>query len=462
MKQSNDESSPLLTAPIPTMIRKIGVPVAIGAFFNTMFNVVDTIYGGLISDEALAALSVAFPITFVIIALGFGFSIGVTSLVGNALGEGDRPTAQRIAIQSISLSLFVGIITTFLITAVAPPLLVILGAEDPDYQQMALDYINPLFFGAAFFLIVQALIGILNALGNALPGRNFLIAGFVLNLALNPWFIFGGLGLPALGIAGIAWATVVVQFLGCLYTGFEIARSGLITRDSLRRDWVPNLPMFGRILQQGLPNTVDIMGVSIGFFILIYYISPFGQDAVAAFGAASRIEQVALLPVLGVNTAILALTAQNNGAGKIDRIYETLRNGLTYATILMFTTMVLAIIFARPLMRLFSDDPEIIRIGVEYIRIRSLGLIPNAIFFCGANIMRGIKLPYPPLILNMLRFIALPWLFIVIFVSWLGYGLTAIWITSVVAFLIIAIVTMMITYRLMPPRPKSLDPAASV
>ncbi len=453
MTNASAPDNPLLTAPIPLMIRKIGIPVSIGAFFNTMFNVVDTIYGGLISDQALAALSLAFPITFIVLALGFGFSLGVTALIGNVLGEGDQRTAEKYGTQALVLALLVSLITTFLVIRTAPFLLETLGATDPAYKQLGLDYINPLFYGSIFFLVVQVLIGILNAQGNSLPGRNFLVGGFVLNLALNPWFIFGGLGLPPLGIAGIAWATVLVQALGCLYAGYEVIKGGLVTPKIFARDWVPHLPSFGRLSQQGLPNTIDILGVSVGFFILNYYVSPFGQDAVAALGSASRIEQVALLPVLGVNTAILALIAQNNGAGKVDRMYETLRTGLLYGVGLMIITMVLTIIFARPLMRLFTSDPEIIDIGVQYVRIRSWGLAPNAIFFAAANVFRGLKRPYLPLGWNMLRFVLLPWLFIYIYIVRLGYGLSTIWIVSLIPFIIVGLFSLIHVWWFLPPNP---------
>ncbi|MFK7803997.1 MAG: MATE family efflux transporter [Anaerolineae bacterium] len=450
LKSKQLVAAPLLTEPIPVMIRKIGIPVGIGAFFNTMFNVVDTIYGGLISDEVLAALSLSFPIAFIIIALGFGLSIGGTALIGNALGSNDRKLAQAFAVQSVAFSIFIGLITTAIILPVAPALLSFLGATDPAYRQLALNYINPLFYGAVFFLVVQALFASLNALGNTLPGRNFLIAGFFLNLLLNPWFIFGGFGLPAMGIQGIAWATVLVQFLGCIYAAYELSKAGLVTRASLKRDWVPRFEMFGRIAKQGLPNTIDVLGVSVGFFILTYYISQFGQNSVAAFGAASRIEQLALLPVLGINTAVLALVAQNNGAGNIGRVHETLRIGIRFGAILMLSTMVIVIAFARPLMMMFTSDPEIIQVGVEYIRIRSFGLIPNAIFFAASNTLRGLKRPMWPLFWSMIRFVVLPWLFIVIFVTWQGYGLTAIWVTSTAAFLIVAIGTLFTAYRLLP------------
>ena len=281
-----------------------------------------------------------------------------------------------------------------------------------------------------------------------------MVAGFFLNLVLNPWFIFGGLGLPALGIHGIAWATVAVQAIGVLYGGYEVAKSGLLTWESIRQDLRPQFSVFGRLINQGMPATIDIMGVSVGFFILNTYVSPFGQDAVAALGAGSRIEQVALLPVLGVNTAMLALVSQNNGAGKVDRIYETLYVGMRYGVGLMLTTMVLAMIFARPLMSMFTNNPVIVDIGVVYIRIRTMALAGSAIFFAGANVLRGLKRPYWPLVWNMLRFILLPWSLIVLFVVWLDYGLTAIWVVSTISFYVGAAGALYTAFQYLPPREK--------
>jgi Na+-driven multidrug efflux pump len=181
----------------------------------------------------------------------------------------------------------------------APALVTFMGATNDSYRDMALEYINPLFYGTIFFITVQMLQAILNTLGRTQPGRNFLIAGFFLNLVLDPWFIFGGFGLPAMGIMGIALATVLTQILGCFYIGYEVSRTDLISWASLRRYWRPDLGQIWRIIQQGFPNTVDTMGVSLGFFILTIFVGRFGQHAVAAMGSASRIEQVFFLPLLG-------------------------------------------------------------------------------------------------------------------------------------------------------------------
>ena len=450
--------NPLLSAPIPLMIRKIGIPVSIGAFFNTMYNVVDTIYGGLISNQALAALSISFPIYFIIVALGFGFSQGNTALIGNALGQDDTEKAQQYAVQGIGFGLIISILATIGVVQISPHLVAYMGATDPTYQQMALAYINPIFYGAIFFITVQMLMSILNALGDTKPGRNFLVAGFFLNLALDPWFIFGGFGLPAFGISGIAYATVLTQVLGCFYIGYIVSKTDLVTAVSLKKNLIPQPKVMWGIIQQGFPNMVDLMGVSLGFFVLNFFVSKFGPNAVAALGAASRLEQVALLPLLGLNVAVISLVARNNGAKQFGRVQETFQLSLIYGSGIMFVTMVLISLFARPLMGLFTEDPDIIRIGVNYVWIRNLGLIPSAIFFMSSSALRGIERPLLPLIYNIFRFVLLPWLFIIIFVQQLGFGLTSIWISSTSAFFIVAIVGYITTRRMLPkasPRDES-------
>ena len=442
--------NPLLTAPIPGLMRKIAVPVSIGAFFNTMYNVVDTIYGGLISDQALAALSISFPIYFIIIAMGFGFSQGNTALIGNALGRGQREEAQELAIQGLILGVLISAVVTVSVIWSAPAMVTFMGATDDAYRQQTLDYINPIFYGTIFFISVQMMLAILNALGQTGPGRNFLVGGFFLNLLLNPWFIFGGVGIPAMGIAGIAVATVLVQLLGCIYVGYEVWRSDLVRGENLARFWKPNFRALYRLMAQGFPNMLDTLGVSLGFFVLNYFVSWFGQDAVAALGAASRIEQVALLPLLGLNVAVLSLVARNNGANQVDRIQEVYRKSLLYGSLVMLTTTVLALVFARPLMGMFTNDAGIIQMGVDYIRIRCLGLIPNAFFFMSASAMRGVEKPFWPLVINLIRFVVLPWVLVMIFVRGFDYGLNAVWVTTTVAFFVTAAMGLFMARRLLP------------
>ncbi len=202
--------------PIPGLVRKIAVPASIGFFFNTMYNVVDTFFAGFISTDALAALSISFPVFFIIIAMGSGISQGGTALIANALGEKDQAKAHHTCVQCLSFGAFFAVALTALGLLSAPMLFQILGASG-EYLEIALDYINLILCGTLFIVIQSIANACLNAQGDTKTYRNVLIASFFLNCVLDPWFMYGGLGIPSMGIKGIALATIMIQFLGMLY-----------------------------------------------------------------------------------------------------------------------------------------------------------------------------------------------------------------------------------------------------
>ena len=193
--------NPLITDSIPKLIRRIGIPVGIGVLFNNLFQVVDTFFAGELSKDALAALALSFPIYFIIIGLGSGLGTGTSALIGNALGAGAREEAAHYAAQGLTLTALLSLATATVGIAVSPRLFEILGAtgEGVAYN---MSYITPIFQGAIFFSLVFMFHAALSAQGETRPFRNFLILGFTLIIFLDPWFIYGGFGLPAMGIAG--------------------------------------------------------------------------------------------------------------------------------------------------------------------------------------------------------------------------------------------------------------------
>lgn len=185
-------------------------------FFNTMYNVVDTFYAGLISTQAISAMSLSFIIFFTIIGLGYGFSSAITALIGNALGKNKMFLASLYAHKSILFMQLLAIVLTILGFILSPYMFMLLGASG-EYLQTALDYINIILFGSVFFMSNFALNAILVSIGDTKSYRNTLIFGFFANLVLNPLFIYGFLFIPAMGISGIALATIIIQVLNIIY-----------------------------------------------------------------------------------------------------------------------------------------------------------------------------------------------------------------------------------------------------
>ena len=395
----------LTNDPIPGLVRKIAVPASVGFFFNTMYNVVDTYFAGYISTDCLAALSISFPVFFIIVAMASGISQGGTALIANALGEKDDAKARHICFQCISFGTMFSIFLTAVGYLATPTLFRILGAEG-EYLETALQYMNWILAGTLFFVLQSIFNSCLNAQGDTKSHRNVLILGFLLNCILDPWFLYGGLGVPAMGIQGIALATIIIQFLGMLYLLYKFSKTKLWANPS------PSLlvptQIYRDIAKQGFPASFNMVTVAIGIFIITWFVSMFSDEGVAAYGIATRIEQIILLPTIGLNIAVLTLTGQNNGANKPHRIQETLQTTRKIGILMMVAGGMILYPLAEPMMRAFTDDPTVIAHGVNYLHIAALTLCSYVILFQTIYLLQGLKRPMFGLIIGLYRQILAP------------------------------------------------------
>jgi putative MATE family efflux protein len=411
--------------PIPLLIKRLAVPASVGFFFNTMYNVVDTYFAGLLSVDALAALSVSFPVFFILIAVSAGISQGATALISNALGEENIEEAKDMATQSVMFSLGIGVILMAAGFITFPFLFRVLGAEG-EYLKITLTYMNGILTGTLFFIGQSILNATLNAQGDTASYRNVLILGFILNLILDPWFMYGGMGLPAMGIRGIALATVLIQALGCVYLAWRVSISKLNYPMIFER-WKPNLKAWGQLAKQGIPASVNMMTVAAGIFVITWFISFFSKEGVAAYGIATRIEQIILLPTIGLNIAVLTLTGQNNGAGRLDRIKE-MRVFAMKAGLVMMISGGLLLFFAAPMMmKFFTDNVEVVSIGKEYLRIASFTLCSYVILFQTVFMLQGLKKPMIALWIGLYRQIVAPCVVFYLLAFGLDWKLQGIW-----------------------------------
>ena len=418
------QDSDLTRKPIPMLIRAIAVPASIGFFFNTMFNVVDTYYGGQLSTDALAALSMSFPVFFMIIALGSGIATGTTALISNAIGEGDREKASEYIGQAISFTTLIGIAMTVVGLLTSPFLFKILGAQG-QYLALGLSYMNVILLGTVFFLLIYTFNAILNAQGDARTFRNYLIGGFFLNIILDPWFMYGGFGIPEMGLPGVAWATVLIQFLGTIYVGSRAAVSEIFRVDCLQK-LVPRKTAYIEIAKQGIPASLNMMTIAVGVFVITYFISIFSKESVAAYGIATRIEQIALLPSFGLTTAALTIVGQNNGAKKFDRVRETVSKCILYGISIMTIGTVCVFCFATPLMGVFTTDQVVMSIGANYLRIAAFIFQAYIILYVSVSCLQGMKKPLYAIWVGLYRQIAAPVVIFLGLVHLMGLGIVSV------------------------------------
>lgn len=417
----------LTTGSIPAHVRAIALPSSIGLFFQTMYNVVDSFYAGQVSTTALAALGLSFPVFLLIIATSGGLARGASALIANAIGEEDEDGKRQFVCQSLSLGVVLSIALAATGFLVAPSLFRSLGASG-EYLTLATQYMNPIFAGSMFFIISSVSNAILVASGDSKTFSKVLVIGFFLNLILDPWFLYGGYGLPAMGIAGIAWATVLIQMFGSAYMLVTVLRRGLLNLKPFQQ-LLPNLQAYREISRQAIPASFSIMSVALGFFVITYFLKGYGKPTVAAFGVATRIEQIGLLPTFGLYAAIMALVGQNNGARQYTRVREAMRICNRLGLLIVLTTSTLIFLFAPQLMRVFTDDPVVIEIGIRYVHIMALIQWSYVMTSTHLAFLQAMKRPRYGFFESILRKVLLPTPFLWLFVWRLNYSVDAVWLT---------------------------------
>jgi len=426
MSNTAQDKTDLTTRPIPEVIRQVAVPSSVGFFFHTMFNVVDTWWAGRIDTQAQAALALSLPVFFIITALASGIGTGSTALMGSALGGKDRKQAALTAVQMLSFGIFVSAFLAWFGLTFSPAIFGWLGAEG-HYLDVCLAYMTPIFACNAVTVAIYLFNAVLQSQGDTASLRNVLCFTAAMNVILDPWFIHGGFGLPAMGLAGVAWSTVILQGAGAVYLAFKARRTGLIKTDG-GRNLIPRLRIYAEIAHQGFPAALNSMTIALGFFVIFRFVSGFGPEASAAYGIATRIDQIVLMPTIGLSVAALTITAQNCGAGKIDRIRENFRKNLLYGAYLLIPLSVPILIFAEPLMRIFTSDPAVIAVGAGYLRIDAFTLYGYVAIFVPTSVLQGMKRPMFAIWLGLARQVVAPFLLFTLFTQILGYPITALWL----------------------------------
>ncbi|HET6468200.1 MAG TPA: MATE family efflux transporter [Geminicoccaceae bacterium] len=451
--------------PIGQLIGAIAVPAATAMVFHTLFNAVDTWWAGRWSTTALAALALSFPVFFVVIAASAGVGQGTTALIAQALGAGDRVRARRLFAQALLLSLAIGVLVALGGWFGAAPLFELLGATGPAHDE-ALAYVIPLLLATSVFVLLAVGNALLAAQGDTRSYRNAIIVGCVLIVGLDPLLMYGWLGLPSLGVTGIAVATVLLQILQLLY----ILHRGRLT--DLGRGWRlvdlrPHGPTLRALLRMGVPASLTMLATGIGIFILTFFIARYGAEAVAAYGIAMRIEQLVLLPMIGLNAAAVTIVGQNFGAKLYLRVRAAALRVLLYGVLIM-TAGAVAVAFARaPLITLFTADPTVLEVGVRYLDVAVLIFDAYTLVILGSGILHGLKRPIFGLAVGILRQILAPLLVVPFLERTMGWGLEGIfWTIFVVSWLAAGAILLYLCWRLgglatEHPRHRATRPASA-
>jgi putative MATE family efflux protein len=394
--------------PIWELLRKVTIPASVGSLFQTFYNLVDTWFAGRISAEAIGAIAKSFPIYFVIIAVGVGIGAATNASIGNLIGEKKNNKASVLVAQSIVFAIVISIVVTLFGLNASNFLLTVMGSDTASIV-LTREYLDIIFYGTFIVMIQISLNGTLNAQGDTKSYRNVLIFSFFLNIILNPIFIWGYSFIPAFGIGGLAIATVISQLIGTIYLAYKVNSCKL--RKYLHiQCFIPKFDLLRDLLSQAVPIMFSMLFIGVGIFNILYFIGQFGELATAGYGAALRVEQVFLLPVIGLNTAVLSIGGQNFGAKEFFRIKELYSKALLFGCSFMAVAGIVIFFGAEFFISQFTNNSEAIYHGAIYLKIAALIGPVYPVFFITTAVFQALKKSIYSLYLSILRLTALPFL----------------------------------------------------
>ena len=374
------------------LITAFAIPVLLSQVFQQLYNTADAlIVGRFLGDEALAAVSSSGTLIFLIISFFTGMSMGASVTISRYFGAGDYARVSRAIHTNVLLAILCGIVLTVFGVALTPTFLRWMGT-DPDVLPEAISYFRYYFFGILAVVMYNTCKGIMNALGDSRRPLYYLILSSLVNIVLDLLFI----AVFHWGVWSAAAATTISQAVSMVLCLIHLTKKGTIYQVRLR-DLRLDREMLGQIFRYGLPSGVQNSVIGFANVIVQSNINSFGKLAMAAYGAYSKLEGFAFLPVTSFTMALTTYVSQNLGAGEYDRAKKGSRFGIITSLLLAELIGVLMYLFAPQLTSIFTETPEVIALGVEQARTISLFYCLLAFSHAVASVCRGAGKAFVPM-----------------------------------------------------------------
>ena len=370
------------TMPENKLLLSMAVPMMISMLVQALYNIVDSIFVSRICEDALTAVSMAFPWQNIVIAIAVGFGVGINALLSRALGQKNAERVNQVAVNGLLLA---GL--SYLLVLVAG----LIGIR--AYMRTQTDIETIVNYGITYLNIcILCSFGVfveitferfLQATGRTVYSMITQLTGAITNIILDPILIFGQLGFPKLGIAGAAWATVIGQCVGAvvavMLNHFKNPEVHLRLRH-IR----PNGRLMGEITAISIPSIIMSCISSLTCFVMNMILIAYSSTAVAVFGVYFKLQSFVFMPVFGLNNGMVPIIAYNYGAQKPERIHKTIRLGMVYAVAIMVVGLLVFQLIPKELLLMFDASDAMLEIGAPALRIMSLAFV-----FAGIGIVSG-------------------------------------------------------------------------
>lgn len=389
--------------PILAALVSLAGPIVATNVFQTMYQLTDTFWVGRLGEDAVAAVSLSFPILFLMISLGGGMAIAGAVLVAQHFGARDDDSVDHAAGQTL---LGVAVVSATLSVAgyLASGPLMGLFRPTPVVEEMAVGYLRVSFLGLVAVFVYFVFQALLRSVGDVKTPMLVVAGTVVLNFFLDPIFILGLGPMPEFGVAGAAWATIGAQGLAGA-TGLLILFSGRYGVRLRLRHLVPDGPMLSRIIRLGIPSSIEQSTRALGITVMMLLVSGFGTTVIASYGIGARILSFVIIPAMGLSMATSTVVGQNVGAREWDRSAAAARIGMTAGFVGLTLAGVVLFFAAAPIVRLFvPTEPEVVAVGAHFLRVMafSFGFFGVQMVMSGA--LAGAGNTFAAMLLSLLAF----------------------------------------------------------
>ena len=390
--------------PILPLLASMALPMVLSMLVNSLYNIVDSFFVAQISEAAMTALSLVYPVQNFINAVAIGFGVGINAVISIALGAGDRRRADAAATHGMVLSALHGLILTLASIAVMP-LFLARFTTDPAVIQMGLAYSKTAFSFSVIIMLGLSFEKIFQAVGRMKVTMAALLTGCVSNILLDPVLIFGLGPFPELGISGAALATGIGQALTLLV---YLAAYRLIPipvrlrRDCLRPDATLDRKLYG----VGVPAILNLALPSLLISVLNGLLSVYSQSYVVILGIYYKLQTFLYLPASGIVQGMRPLIGYNYGAGERGRVRQLYNATLCASGIIMAFGTVVCLLWAEPLMGLFTSQPDTIQAGGTALRIICAGFVISSVSVTSSGALEGLGKGAQSLVISLCRYVA--------------------------------------------------------
>jgi putative MATE family efflux protein len=399
---SNKHSFNLSEGSIQKSLIRMTTPMIIGMLMLFTLSLVDTLFISFLGTEALTAISFTFPVTFTIMSLAIGLGIGASAVVAKYLGRSEYEKAKEASTVINYISLLLATIVVAICWFFMDNIFNLMGARE-SLMPAIREYMVVWFPGSIMVVCIMTGNSILRACGDTKTPSILMAAAGLINAILDPIFIFGLGPIPAMGIQGAAWATVIAWGVGYFYLMYI-----LVIKKELVSGSLPSRPVMlssGReMLRIGVPAAGANMMTPLAAGIMTAIAASFGDEAVAAFGVGARLEPMATLIVLAMSSSLPPLISQNFGAGKIDRVEEAYRLSIKFILGWQMLVYVVLALGSGVIASTFSDDPEVIETIKLFLWILPLGYGMQGIIILTNSSLNALHRPMSALYLSSARF----------------------------------------------------------